>query len=252
VSCLTGAAIRRRPSRSERTVTNGNVAEFALPGKRALGLLLSALIAFWPNWALADGESQGATRDAKLVWEGPAGKERLVTDLTFRDVVDSEIRDKLSRGLPTTIVFTATLHRVGVPDVLATTAQTCRVTWHVWEEAYRLEISRPGEIRPPAWTTTIEGVLRRCAEVHKLLTATRSQVIGDGPLLLQAKVQVNPISEEVLQKIKRWVSRPTGTSTAAPGDALFSTFTGLFLQRIGEAERILVFTTKPVAPVAVR
>lgn len=122
------------------------------------------------------------------------------------------------------------------------------MTWHVWEEAYRLEISRPGEIRPPAWTTTIEGVLRRCAEVHRLLTATRSQVIGNGPLVLQAKVQVNPVSEEVLQKIKRWVSRPTGTSTAAPGDALFSTFTGLFLQRIGEAERVLVFSTKPVTP----
>jgi hypothetical protein len=72
--------------------------------------------------------------------------------------------------------------------------------------------------------------------------------MGDGPLVLQAKVQVNPVSDDVLQKIKRWVSRPTGTSTAAPGDALFSTFTGLFLQRIAEAERVLIFSTKPTLP----
>jgi hypothetical protein len=65
---------------------------------------------------------------------------------------------------------------------------------------------------------------------------------------MQAKVQVNPVSPELLQKIKRWVSRPTGTGTAAPGDALFSTFTGLFLQRIGEAERELEFSTRPVVP----
>ena len=61
-------------------------------------------------------------------------------------------------------------------------------------------------------------------------------------------MQVNPVSAEVLQRIKRWVSRPSGTSTAAPGDALFSTFTGLFLQRIGNAERELNFTTKSATP----
>ncbi len=229
----------RGPWVSRRPLRNVNV----------WGLL--AVFGVWPAIALADSESVGATRDAKLVWEG-TGRERLLADLSFRDVIDTEIRDKLSRGLPTTIVFTATLHHAGAAEVLAPPAQTCRVTWHVWEEAYRLEISRPGEVRPPTWTTTIEGVLRRCAEVHRLLTATRSQVTGNGALTLQAKVQVNPMSEDVLQKIKRWVSRPTGTSTAAPGDALFSTFTGLFLQRIGEAERVLVFSTKPLLPTVVR
>ena len=241
----------RRPSRSDNSHAQGEHNRHKLASRKAFYALLFGFVAIWPELALADGESLGATRDAKLTWEG-TGRERLFADLSFRDVVDPEIRDKLSRGLPTTIVFTATLHRPEIAEVLATTAQTCRVTWHVWEEAYRLEISRPGEIRPPTWTTTIEGVLRRCAEVHKLLAATRSQVIGNGPLMLQAKVQVNPVSEEVLQKIKRWVNRPTGTGTAAPGDALFSTFTGLFLQRIGEAERVLVFSTKPVTPVVNR
>lgn len=215
---------------------------------RSCAVMLSfiAATAIWPRQAAAD-EVVGATRDARLTWDG-ATRDRLLADISFRDIIDGEIRGKMSRGLPTTIVFTATLHRPGAPQVLSTTAQTCRVTWHVWEEAYRLEISRPGEIRAPVWTTTIEGVLRRCAEVHRLFTATREQVAGNGALVLRAKVQVNPVSEDVLQKIKRWVSRPTGTSTAAPGDALFSTFTGLFLQRVGEAERILVFTTRPVQP----
>lgn len=212
----------------------------------AIGLCALAATA-WTRAATADGDVVGATRDAKMTWEG-AARERLLTDLSFRDIIDDEIRGKMSRGLPTTIVLTATLHDPVGTRVLATTAQTCRVTWHVWEEAYRLEISKPGEVRAPVWTTTIEGVLRRCAEAHRLLTATRDQVPGTGPFVLRAKVQVNPVSDDVLQKIKRWVSRPTGTSTAAPGDALFSTFTGLFLQRVGEAERVLVFATKLIQP----
>ncbi len=247
MSCVAAVATSRRRTRAGDSQARDERKQRGLLSRRLLVLLLSGISSVWPTLALADSESVGAIRDAKMVWEGTS-REHLLTDLSFRDVVDGEIRDKLSRGLPTTIVFTATLHRPGISEALATTAQTCRVTWHVWEEAYRLEISRPGEIRPPTWTTTIEGVLRRCAEVHRLLTATRSQVVGNGPLVLEAKVQVNPVSEEVLQKIKRWVSRPTGTSTAAPGDALFSTFTGLFLQRIGEAERVLVFSTRPTIP----
>ena len=247
MSCVAVARTSRRRIPAEGSPAFSGRKLRGLTSRKMLVGFLSGIVTIWPTLALGDNESLGATREARLVWEG-TGRERLLADLSFRDVIDGEIREKLSRGLPTTIVFTATLHRPGIAEALATTAQTCRVTWHVWEEAYRLEISRPGEIRPPTWTTTIEGVLRRCAEVHRLLTATRSQVVGDGPLVLQAKVQVNPVSEEVLQKIKRWVSRPAGTSTAAPGDALFSTFTGLFLQRIGDAERVLVFSTRPAIP----
>ena len=35
---------------------------------------------------------------------------------------------------------------------------------------------------------------------------------------------------------------------ASPGSILFSTFTGLFMTRIGEAERVLEFSTRPVLP----
>jgi hypothetical protein len=170
-----------------------------------------------------------------------------MASVSYRDVVDANIRKKLSRGLPTTIVMTATLHSPGSAKPISTTVQSCRITWHVWEEVYLVEITRPGRSHSE-WTTTIEGVLRRCAEARRLLAADRSQIVPGIPLYMSATVQVNPVSPEILKKIKRWVNRPTGTGTAAPGDALFSTFTGLFLQRIGEAERELEFSTKTVLP----
>ena len=71
------------------------------------------------------------------------------------------------------------------------------------------------------------------------------------PLSLAGRIQVNPVSPDVLLKIKRWVMRPSATGTAAPGDALFSTFTGLFLQRIGDAERQQKFSTQAQLPVTI-
>jgi len=190
-------------------------------------------------------------RDALFTWD--EARRYLYLGVSFRDAVDDSIRQKLRRGLPTTIVLTAAIYPVGGTQPLSTTAQSCKVTWHVWEEIYIVEVTRPNASRVEK-TLTVNGVLRRCAEVQAtqtrglLLAGNAAQIPFGVPLFVKAKVQVNPMSPELLSKIKRWVSRPTGTATAAPGDALFSTFTGLFLQRIGEAERELDFSTKPVLP----
>lgn len=189
-----------------------------------------------------------ASRSAHFVWDSPA-RNRLYVNVSFRDAMDGSIQEKLRRGLPTTIVMTATVRTPTSDAPLATTAQSCKITWHVWEEAYQLEIARPGERRPMAWSPTIEGVIRRCGEARGLLIATRAQVPLGAALYLDASIQVNPVSSDVLARIKRWVSRPSGTGIAAPGDALFSTFTGLFLQRIGRAERVFAFRTRSALPV---
>jgi hypothetical protein len=217
--------------------------------RRLLASLVFLLLAL-PAVARAQAKPV-QTRDALFEWDAEA--KLLYLSIGFRDVIDPELQAKLSRGLPTTIVFTATIYRGGATGAqpLSTTAHTCRVTWHVWEEAYRVEITRPGgsQVR---WTTTVEGVLRRCAEVRRLLAGTAAQMPANIPVFCSAKVQVNPLSPEVVQKLKLWVLRPSGTGTAGPSDALFSTFTGLFLQRVGEAERELKFNSRPLLPTVVR
>lgn len=217
---------------------------------RRMSALLALLLLALPALARAQAKPV-QTRDALFEWDAEA--KLLYLSIGFRDVIDSELQAKLSRGLPTTIVLTAAIYRTGGGSTqpLSTTAHTCRVTWHVWEEAYRVEITRPGgsQVR---WTTTVEGVLRRCAEVRRLVAGNAQQIPVNTVIVCSAKVQVNPLSPEVLQKLKLWVLRPSGTGTAAPSDALFSTFTGLFLQRVGEAERELKFNSRPVLPTVVR
>ena len=116
---------------SDRRLLRLVVAAFALIGSLA-----------WVAGAQAQSETPTVARDATFEWD--IDKGLLYLNMSFRDVVDAGVRSKLSRGLPTTIVLTATLQRAGSGEPLSTTAQTCRVTWHVWEEAYHVEIIRPG------------------------------------------------------------------------------------------------------------
>jgi len=210
-------------------------------GVRPLLVAIALLAVLVPRSA----DAQSLPRDVAFEWDYP--QRLLHVSVKYRDVIDADTDRKLSSGVPTTLVFTAAVYRVGVRDPVSTTAQTCEITLNVWKEIFRVKIMRPGSVVTTP-VTTKDGVLRRCAEANLLLAGDRTQVPPGVPLYLVAKVQVNPVSPTMLQQIKRWVSRPTGTATAAPADALFSTFTGLFVQRIADAARELDFTTRAMVP----
>lgn len=173
----------------------------------------------------------------------------VLADFSFSAALDAEIRTKLSRGLPTSLVFTGLVYARGKSDPISTTVQTCRVTWHVWEEMYRVEITRSNSTTVRRhWTPTVAGVTRRCAQAEGLLIADRGQLGTNQALFIRGKLQINPMSPEVYSKIRRWISRPARTRAVTTGSALFSTFTGLFMQRIEDAERTISLETETGTP----
>jgi hypothetical protein len=186
-----------------------------------------------------------STRDASFEWD--EAKKRLFVSVSWRDVMDAQIAKKALGGFPTTVVFTATLHRPGIDEPIASTLQSCKIKWLVWDEVYQVERVEPGK-RLGGPKVNWKAVLRECGEARRLLAADSTQLPLGVPVYLKAKVQVNPASPELLAKIKRWRSQASATGTAAPGDTLFSTFTGLFLAPIGVADRSLEFTTKTAVP----
>jgi hypothetical protein len=50
----------------------------------------------------------------------------------------------------------------------------------------------------------------------------------------------------MLEQMRRWVSRPAGSTGIGPGDALFGSFVGLFVRQIGTSDRTLRFRSQPV------
>lgn len=214
----------------------------------ALLVMVSLLGASGPRVALAQAPEAPPGREARFEWD--AARRWLYVSLAFREVADATLLRKLRLGLPTTIILTGLLYAQGSDQPLASTLQNCKITWHVWEEMYRVEVNRPDQPSVTRhWTPTLNGVLRRCAQTDRLLVAHSGQVQDDRALVLRCKVLVNPVSPELLRKIESWISRPSNTTAASPGSILFSTFTGLFMTRIGEAERVFEFSTRPTVPV---
>lgn len=217
-------------------------------------LLLVVLTTLAPARALAQAASvptnpaQLSSRQATFSWETQEkGPDLLMASFSYVDVLDSAFRAKLSNGLPHVVVMRAYFWREGESEPVALAARTCRITYDLWEELYRLKITGPGGERDTA-VFNVNGVLRQCFEVSKLRVSDRTLVTAGKPHFLGVIVEVNPVNAQMVEQMRKWVTRPAGSTGIAPGDALFGSFVGLFVRSMGKAERTLLFRTQSFTP----
>ena len=187
-------------------------------------------------------------RSATLTWEkqAPPVVPKEITLLkgtfAFRDVLDAALTNKLSSGLPTVIAMRAYVFEEHNDTPVALAVRSCRATYDLWDEIYRLKITGPGGERDAA-AINADGVLRQCAEVKDFPVVDRALLKSGTTYFLGVIVDVNPVSPQMLEQMRRWVSRPTGSTNIGPSDALFGSFVGLFVRQIGQSDRTLRFRT---------
>lgn len=203
------------------------------------------LLAARPSVARADDEPPKlVAKTSTFTWE----KTLLRMTVAYREVVDDEIATKIRGGTPQTIVLRAYLFEEGADTPIALTAKSCKVTWDLWEEVFTFKVVQPGGESTPSPAPNLEGVLNRCATAQGIVVVDRGRLSTEKRYVVQGLVEVNPVSQEMLERIKKWVSRPSGATTLGAGDALFSSFVGLFVTRIGSADRVLKFRTQAFTP----
>jgi hypothetical protein len=212
--------------------------------RKSLAPLLASLLLIATTPRAARAQDAPAVRQATIALDE---KQIVRVNVGYRDVVDGATVSRLNSGLPTTIVMSAYVFREGGGPGIAATFKSCRVIFDLWNEVYHIELTQAGAPKEDQIAATLEGVLRRCTESDRLVVAPRSILSPPGNYYLGAIVEVNPVSPAMLDRIKRWVSRPSDTASAAPGDALFGSFVGLFAVRPGRADRQLTFRTQSFA-----
>jgi hypothetical protein len=212
-----------------------------------LAAMMSPATVFAQAPAVPANAAQLLPRQAIYTWEKQkTGPDLLMASFSFVDIADNAIRDKLKSGLPSVVTMRAYVLREGDSEPVALAARTCRVAYDLWDEVFRVTISGPGGDRNTA--ALEKGVLRQCFEANNVKLADRTQLIAGKSYFLGVIVEVNPVNAQMVDQMKKWVSRPAGSTGIGPGDALFGSFVGLFVRQIGTADRTLLFRTQSVTP----
>jgi len=92
----------------------------------------------------------------------------------------------------------------------------------------------------------LDSALRLCTEARDLAVGPRSLIPAGQGFFLGVVVDVNPVSADVVEQMKRWMSRPTGSTEIGPADALFGNFVQLFVRQIATSDKTLTFRTQNV------
>ena len=175
-------------------------------------------------------------------WEGQ------VPHLTFsaRDLVNADVRRKLDSGLPQTIVMRTYAYPGRGRRPVAIAPRSCRVVFDLWEEVYRVQIQTESEDRSVT-VGSIDGVLERCLVSRRVAVGAVEdwRERGGDSVYFAVLVELNPLSPDTVQRIRRWLARPAGGRVE--GEAFFGSFVSLFVnRRIGDAERTVRFRSQAV------
>ncbi|MBK6847245.1 MAG: hypothetical protein IPG96_06760 [Proteobacteria bacterium] len=168
---------------------------------------------------------------------------RLRISVGFRELFDAELRQRLDSGFVMTVAQTLALHVTSDARPIVVLQRTLRAVYDLWDEQYLVTIAdSAGERRLR---------LRQQREVVDVLTswwrhplaAPTSPRPATG-YFFTGLAQVNPISDQALSQVRRWLRRPSRKQRSGGGESFFGSFVSIFVNaRIAQAERSFVFRT---------
>jgi hypothetical protein len=178
------------------------------------------------------------TRKVAVAWS-----ERVPSvSFSANDLADRTVRRRLKSGLPQTVMTRIYAYTEAGNKPIALSIRSCRVIYDLWEDVYRVQIKteRSGTSQT---LKSIEAVQRACLQVkdQPVGRATDFKKYRGRKLYFAVIMEFNPLSDGTVERIRRWLARPSGSGQLA-NDAFFGSFVSIFVsRRIGSAERLLRF-----------
>ena len=205
-----------------------------------LALSLSLCVALVLSPALALGQGKVPVRPVLVAWSG----HMPLLSFDTRDFITRDVEKKLKSGLPQRIVTRVYAYRDKGERPITAAVSSCRVVYDRWEAGFRVQRATAARDQSHL-ARSVRQVGDLCLDVKKLALggpATFDRHRGKR-IYFAALVELNPLSPDTVQRIRRWLSRSGGDELQ--GDAFFGSFVSIFVsRRMGSAERTMTFRSR--------
>ena len=169
---------------------------------------------------------------------------QLLVSFSFRDAFPPLIRKQLTSGLKTTVLVQLFLERQGRRSPEAFWARTVELTYDLWEDKF-LIFREDNAGRRRAVVSDKSRAVDLAAEISNVNLVDTS-TLPPGVYRIRAKIETNPVSKEMLEKIRSWLVKSQGKSSQSPAPAnYFGSFVGALVdRRIAEADHTVKFVSQ--------
>lgn len=213
---------------------------------------LSVLAGLW--LALAGSDIARADDDIEVRTIGFAerGGQLVVKNLGLSSsLFDRDAYHKLEKNpLATVIVVRLFVYLERRDAPVSYRFLTMRVVYDLWDEDYIVRIDGPAGKEDQRYAR-LDQAFRKITEFTDLPIAGLSE-IAIGPHHYMAMVaELNPVSDETQGELRRWLSRPAGSSRLTRGSSFFGSFVSIFINTPPPAaDRVVRMRSQPFYRVA--
>jgi len=178
--------------------------------------------------------------------------DKLVISVGLQDLFGPRDVERLLSGFSTRVLIRAALVRDGGDEPIAQAMRLAEIVYDLWDEKLRVRFStgKPGAAETQVVATPKAAVdLATSLVGFPLVESNRLEAGASYHVSLRA--DLNPISEELVSNLRRWLSHPSGRGRSGAGDSFFGSFVSVFVNpRVDDSERLLQLVSQSFSPPA--
>jgi hypothetical protein len=171
---------------------------------------------------------------------------RVVATVDLAPALPPNLQRLLSNGLTDVIALHVALLPERGDDPAALYVRTIDVLYDVWEETYGVTVKDPSTPQGRART------FRRFEELRAFLGEARGidlgplEELGTGRWVLQTRIEVNPVSKELLERTREFIANPAATGRGGtPSRSVLGAMASYLLRSADPGAEIHLFRTPP-------
>jgi hypothetical protein len=213
--------------------------------RRLAALLVAALV----TGPLAARRASAAPALPQRTTGVALGPTQLTVSVGLQDLFGPDERARLTSGFATRVLVRVALQQDGADaaaEPLAVAYQRTEIVYDIWDERFRLRITRGTGPDVRLEARTPDEAIARAAAVWQLPVVEAARLRPGVSYVLTFRGDLNPISEELLADVRRWIVQPArGERRVGAGDSFFGSFVSIFVNpRVEDSERQLRFVSQ--------
>ena len=198
--------------------------------------------------ALAGATAAWAADPAPVRVVGFATKNgRLTVSVGLQDLFGQPERERLKSGFATRVLVRAALEEASTGEPVAVAVQRAEIVYDIWDEKFGVRTSDGLGAERRAVVPTADEAIWRAAVLFEVPMVDMARLRPGTEYVLAVRGDLNPISEDLLIEVRRWLVQPArGQRRLGAGDSFFGSFVSIFVNpRIEDSERQVRFVSQP-------
>jgi hypothetical protein len=212
---------------------------------RLFAALFAAAVAVLPGRARADDPLPQRATGAQVK------NGQLLISVGLQDLFGPAERQHLTSGFSTRVLIRVALQDASREDgePLALAVQRSEIVYDIWDERFSVRVTRGLGAELRGIVPTADEAIWRATALWQFPIADANRLRADGRYVLLVRGDLNPISEDLLADVRRWLVQPArGQRRLGAGDSFFGSFVSIFVNpRIDDSERQVRFVSQPFA-----